>query len=471
MITVVGLGPAGLSRVPSPIRDFLLDESRTVIVRTLAHPASEELAALREVVSCDDLYEGEDYDSVYRAIVDRILEAADTGPTVYAVPGSPRVGEFAVRDLIATGTEVELVPGESFVDAVLGAVGYDPLDRGLQILNGHELPDPLILDKPTIIAHLDTPETLAEVAALVSRVIPEGAEVLVLQGAGDHSPVRVEVSPEGIDPDLAGNRTSMFIDVEAGGLVGAIKAMRRLREECPWDREQTHQSLVKYLIEEVYELIEAVAGLPDAGSEPDWATYARVEDELGDVLLIVLFHEAIARQAGAFDINDTAEVLRQKLVRRHPHIFGDAVVGSPGEVKSQWDRIKADERGDRPDASALDGVPAGMPALQRAAKVQNRAAKVGFDWDAAPPVLDKVVEELGELADALAVGGDVEAEFGDVLFSVVNLSRHLGVDSEIALGRAIDRFGERFRMMEREGPLEGFGLDELNRLWERAKTT
>lgn len=460
-----------MSRIPAPIRELLLDVDRTVIVRTLAHPAAAELAALREVSSCDDLYEQSDYGAVYGAIVERILRSGESGPTVYAVPGSPTVGEFAVRALVAARSDTEVIPGESFIDALLMAVGYDPLDRGLQILNGHELPDPLMLDKPTIIAHLDTPEALAEVAAEVSRVMPEDGVVTVLQGAGDPSSLIVEMPPEDVDPALAGNRTSMFIDVEPGGLVGAIKAMRRLRDECPWDREQTHQSLAKYLIEEVYELIEAVAGLPESDSEPDWTAYARVEDELGDVLLLVLFHESIARQAGAFDISDSAEVLRQKLVRRHPHIFGDAVVDSPGEVKSQWDRIKADERSDQPAGSALDGVPRGMPALQRAAKVQNRAAKVGFDWDSASPVLEKVGEEMGELAEALSTGGDVEGELGDLIFSLVNLSRHIAIDPEVALARATQRFAARFRAMEQEGPLDGLGLEELNRRWDRAKTT
>ncbi len=180
---------------------------------------------------------------------------------------------------------------------------------------------------------------------------------------------------------VAGFRTSLFVDAEPGGLVGGVRVMRRLREECPWDMEQTHESLVKNLVEETYELIEAIARLSPQGDDPDWVGYSAVEDELGDVLLQVLFHEAIARQAGAFDIDGIAEVMRQKLVRRHPHVFDDVVVGDADEVKRNWDRIKAGEEGREPTGSALDGVPDGMPALQKAAKTQNRAAKVGFDWD------------------------------------------------------------------------------------------
>ena len=259
MITITGLGPGGLDRVPGPVMDLLLDESRTVIVRTLRHPAASELAALREVVSCDDLYESsEAFPVVYAAIASRVLEAAASGPVVYAVPGSPVIGEFAVRRIMEQAPDAELIPSESFVDAVLAGVGYDPLDRGLQILNGHSLPDPLVLDKPTIIGHLDRPEILADVLDAVARVTIEGAAVTLLAGAGAADAVIVTAMAHEIDPDLAGLRTSIFVDATPGGLLGAVQVMRRLREECPWDQEQTHHTLVKNLLEECYELIDAI---------------------------------------------------------------------------------------------------------------------------------------------------------------------------------------------------------------------
>jgi tetrapyrrole methylase family protein/MazG family protein len=467
VITIIGLGPGSLDRVPGPVLDLLLDEDRAVVVRTSHHPAAAELAGMREVTFCDDLYESADgFDDVYTAIAERVAAAAATGPVVYAVPGSPMVGEFAVRKLLQTAEEVQMVAGESFVDAVLVEVGYDPLDRGLQILNGHELPDPLTLDKPTIIAHLDRPEILGDVLDAVGRVTPEESTVTILTGLGAPD-ARVVIGPIGsIATELAGYRTSLFIDSEPGGLLGAVRVMRRLREECPWDREQTHQSLVKNLVEESYELIEAIGGLAEDAT--DWVAYAAVEDELGDVLLQVLFHEAIAREMGAFDIDGVAEVLRQKLLRRHPHVFGDVVVSDAADVKESWDRIKEAESGG-PAESVLDGVPAGLPGLQRAAKVQNRAAKVGFDWETADEVLPKVREEVAELEGAMAGDGDVAAELGDVLFSVINLARHVGVDPELALRSATSNFEQRFRRMEREGPLDGLGLDELNRRWDSAK--
>lgn len=467
MITITGLGPGSLERVPSPVRDLLLDPTRILIVRTAQHPASAELAALRDVVFCDDLYDmAEVFDDVYTAIAERVLSEARRGPVVYAVPGSPMVGEFAVRKIMDVAPDAVVIPAESFVDAVLAEVGYDPFDRGLQILNGHEIPDPLILDKPTVIGHLDRPEVLADVLTAVGRVLPPDTSVTVLAGIGA-SDATVERAPiEEIDVALAGFRTSIFVDAEPGGLLGAVRVMRRLRQECPWDREQTHASLVKNLVEEAYELIEAIGRLPEDGT--DWVAYSAVEDELGDVLLQVLFHEAIARESGAFDIDGVAEVLRQKLVRRHPHVFEGLSVSDADEVKQNWDRIKEDERGG-PGGSALDGVPEGMPAVQRAAKIQNRAAKVGFDWETASQVVPKVQEEVAELEEAMGGKGDVTAELGDLLFSVVNLARHLGVDPELALRRATDRFAGRFRRMEADGPLDGLDLQALDQRWEAAK--
>jgi tetrapyrrole methylase family protein / MazG family protein len=466
VISIVGLGPGALDRVPSPVRSMLLDPDRRVVARTEHHPAAAELGQLRDVVFCDDLYQSHDgFDDVYEAIAQRVIEVSTAGPVVYAVPGSPLIGEFAVRKIRDRAHGVEVVAGESFVDAILSELAYDPLDRGLQILDGHHLPDPLVLDKPTIVAHLDRPEIFADALDAVARVIAPDAPVVALARLGSPDAEVVAALPGEIDTSLAGLRTSLFVDADATGLIGAVRVMRRLRSECPWDREQTHHSLVKNLIEETHELIDAISQLPE--DEIDWVAYASVEDELGDVLLQVLFHEAIAREVGAFDIDGAAGVLVEKLTRRHPHVFGDVEVADSAEVKQNWDRIKEEEGG--ASESVLDGVPEGLPAVPRAAKIQNRAAKVGFDWSDATEVLPKLHEELAELEGAISGEGDIDHEVGDLLFSVINLTRHLGVDPEVALRRATARFEDRFRRMEEAGSLAGLDLEALDRRWAAAK--
>ncbi len=436
MILITGLGPGDLARVPGPVLDILLDPDRTLVIRTINHPAAAELAEKRDVTFCDDIYmAGLTFEDVYSAIADRVLAAATEGPVVYAVPGGPTVGEFAVRQIVDRGEDVEVLNAETFVDAILGEVGYDPFDRGLQILNGHELPFPLIVDKPTIVGHLDRPEVLADVAANLSRVLPDDNVVQLFAGLGASDAVSWSGPIEDIDPALAGFRTSLWIDTTAGGLAGAIRVMERLRRECPWDREQTHASLTKHLIEEAYELIEAVAGLDDG----DMVGMARVEEEVGDVLLQVLFQSAIGAETGGFDIDDVAEVLRQKLVRRHPHVFGDVEVADASEVKTNWDRIKQEEKGGG-IKDALDGVPPGMPALHRAAKVQNRVSKSGSDV---------AVRELGQVARELATldsstDADRQDIVGQALFAIVDYTRRVGIDPEIALRRAIEKFESDF---------------------------
>jgi MazG family protein len=224
--------------------------------------------------------------------------------------------------------------------------------------------------------------------------------------------------------------------------------MHRLRSPggCPWDAEQTHQSLARHLLEETHETLEAI----------DRGDLAALREELGDVLLQVVFHAEMAMQSGRFDIDDVAEGITSKLIRRHPHVFGDVEVGSAAEVLVNWERLKAEEKGEQP---VEHDIPATLPALARAAKVQRRAAGVGFDWRTKSAALAKVREELDELESA---GPDeVDAELGDVLFAIAALARRLNVDPESALRRATTRFGERFDRMTAAARDEGVDLSTL----------
>ncbi|NMB02878.1 MAG: nucleoside triphosphate pyrophosphohydrolase [Firmicutes bacterium] len=245
-----------------------------------------------------------------------------------------------------------------------------------------------------------------------------------------------------------------------------IIAKLRSPEGCPWDREQTHLSLKRFLLEEAYELFEAI----------DQEDSSAIKDELGDVLLQVLLHAQIASEKGEFSINDVIVNLSEKLIRRHPHVFADVLAETPEEVVTNWDAIKKTEKAGVARTSVLDGVPSVFPALMRAEKIQKKAAKVGFDWEHTPEVVEKVREELGELEEAVATGvqQDLEEELGDLLFATVNLARFIKVDPEFALQQATAKFTKRFQLLESYAQAENLdlkklSLDELNALWDRAK--
>lgn len=479
VLIIAGLGPGDLSGTPAEVREALLDPGRRVILRTGQHPAAVQLARSRQVTTCDDLYDsGETFDDVYGAIVSRVLAAAEAGPVIYATPGSPLYGERTVAELRArcrsAGRPVEVRHAPSFLDEVFSALDLDPTDRGFTVLDGRDLPDPLILHLPTVVFQVDTGEVLDEALGRLGRTLPDSTPVTVLSDLGTESAV-IRTYPIGEVPtDAAGLRTSLFLDPPETGLVGAIRAMRRLRRECPWDQRQTHDSLTPYAMEETFELLEAIGGLPPGapgGDEVDYVAYHDVEEELGDVLLQVIFHSNLASETGAFDIEDVAETLRRKLVRRHPHVFGTLEVRDAEEVIANWVEIKA---GEKHRESLMDRVPSALPGLDRAVKLQKRAARVGFDWPDARSVVADVEEELAELAEVIDQGEEADPahadhELGDVLFAVANLARHLGVAPELALRKAVNRFESRFRRMEELDDLAAADLDRLDDLWERAK--
>ena len=246
-----------------------------------------------------------------------------------------------------------------------------------------------------------------------------------------------------------------------------VEIMARLRAEggCEWDRAQTHESLRQYLVEETHEVIDAIRqGDPDPLCE-----------ELGDLLLQILFHAQIASEIGQFDISDVIASISGKMIRRHPHVFGGATADTPEAVSRQWDHIKRTVE-NRSHESILGGIPKGFPSLLRAAKMSKKAARAGFDWERTEQVLGKVEEELSELKEAMTQGDPVpmEHELGDVLFSLVNLARFLGLNAEVAMVSANDRFERRFREMEKIAEktgcsIENADMDTLDRLWEMAK--
>jgi tetrapyrrole methylase family protein / MazG family protein len=471
-VRIVGLGPAGLDRTSAEIRALLLDEAVPVVGRTQHHPAARHLDEVRPVVWCDDLYEASaTFDDVYLAIAERVVDLAASGPVTYAVPGSVFIGERAVatiRQRVATsGIECELLGGESFLDLTLEKAGIDPFDRGVQIIDAHQLPDPLLLHLPTLIVQIDGPEAFIRVHERLSRLLEPETPITVLTDLGSITESLLVMGLGELRPDHAGLRVTLALDVEAPGWPGLVQTNARLRQECPWDKEQTHHSLARHLLEEAYETLDAIDGVPAAapGGDLDVDAYVHLEEELGDLLLQVVFHATLASETDLFGIEEVAESVRRKLVRRHPHVFGDAAAETAQNVLDNWEKLKKDEKG---RDSVLDGIPSALPSLERAFQFQVRAATTGFDWPDLDGVVAKVREELAEVLDALDDPEAVRAELGDLLFSAVNLARHLSVDPELALRAASERFERRFRAVEGPG-LDGVSLEEMDRRWEEAK--
>ena len=244
-----------------------------------------------------------------------------------------------------------------------------------------------------------------------------------------------------------------------------VEVMRLLRSDrgCPWDREQSHESLKPYMVEETYEVLDAI----DRGDDGE------LLEELGDLLLQIVFHAQLAAEEGRFSMEDVARVIVQKLKRRHPHVFGEVQVDDSLQVLKNWEQIKRDEGKN----SVLDGVPRGLPALLKARRVQDKVKRVGFDWDDPSGALEKVREELGEMETAIGKADreGIEEEFGDILFSLVNVSRFLDIDAEESLQQTVEKFSRRFRYIEAriaslgDRPIEDYSLEELDALWEESK--
>jgi ATP diphosphatase len=261
-------------------------------------------------------------------------------------------------------------------------------------------------------------------------------------------------------------------------LIEIMAALRNPETGCPWDVEQNFRSIAPYTIEEAYEVADAIAR----------GDFDELRDELGDLLLQVVYHARMAEEIGEFTFGNVVEAITRKMIRRHPHVFGNVEARSAGMAKGQWEKIKAEEKAEKRRAAEargrdgeepegyLDTVPVALPALTRALKLQQRAAKVGFDWSEAAPILDKIEEEIGELREAMAVWdrAAIQDEFGDVLFALVNFGRHLGIDAEAALSGTNDKFRSRFHAVERELRAQGKALDdatldEMEELWQQAK--
>jgi tetrapyrrole methylase family protein / MazG family protein len=473
-IVVVGLGPGG--------DEYVTDETRAAIariprryLRTTKHPSAHLVAP---ATTLDHLYEtAERFADVYGGIVDTLAAAArEHGEVLYAVPGSPLVLERSVRLLLADErVHVEVLPAMSFLDVAWARLGIDPVEAGVRLVDGHEFAVAAAGSTgPLLIAHTHARWVLSDVK-LAAEEAAGDERVVILQRLGTREEQITETTwselDRAVEPD---HLTCVYVPHLAApvgaGYVRFHQLARTLREQCPWDREQTHASLVPYLVEETFELVDALAALdPD-----DPATDHALVEELGDLLYQIEFHATIAEQAGRFSIADVTGGIHDKLVKRHPHVFGDVSAPDADTVLANWDDIKRAEKG---RTSVFDGVALSLPALAYAHHLQRKAAKVGFDWPDVSGPSAKVDEELGELRRAVADGDEAEVtgELGDVLFAVVNVARHLGVDAELALRAAAGKFRRRFEAVEvlageRGVELGSADLATLDRLWDDVKS-
>jgi tetrapyrrole methylase family protein/MazG family protein len=480
-ITVIGLGPGMPGHLTVDAKARLEDAAskNALVLRTRIHPTVSAIDWLRDAPSFDHIYDGAtDFESVYESIVAELIERAGRGPVTYAVPGHPTIGESTVSRLRAramtAGFTLDIVPGVSFVDVIAPLVDVD-LGDGVRIADALALGqiDPTV---PLLICQVHSRRVAASVKLELARHYPDEHPITVIRAAGVPGEARVSTVPlwQLDRRDDVNHLTSLWVPalsvLEATREPAALlEVMSRLRspDGCPWDREQTHASLRRFLLEETYEALEAL----DSGD-----VFA-LEEELGDLLLQIVFHAQIGAEEGTFTFSDVVAAITGKMIRRHPHVFGEASVTTTDQVLANWEATKQIERearthADSPRRSMLDGVPKTLPALAQSQAVQERAARVGFDWPDVQGVLEKLVEEAREVAEAPpdAIGD----ELGDVLFVTVNLARHLGVDAEEALRGATAKFRRRFGHVEQavaDRGLQWASLDLpfLDTLWNEAK--
>lgn len=472
-ITIVGLGP-GPYHLLTREASRLLEQAPRVMLRTARHPLVQQLPPSVKWESLDHIYErSESFEAVYRDIALELIQIAQReGEVVYAVPGDPSVAEDSVKELLGLarerGVEVAIVPGVSFIEASLAAAGRTA-SGGLQILDPSRVAEasPLV---DLLVYQIENRLVASDVKLELLRRYPADHPVILVRAAGvpgEQEVRRVALHDLDRDPSVD-HLTALFVPASTperavSSFDSFVRIVARLRglNGCPWDREQTHESLKPYVVEEAYEVVEAI----DQGHPPT------LSDELGDLLLQVVLHAQIADESGDFDITDVIGGIGSKMVRRHPHVFGEVSVSGAHEVLVNWEAIKKAEREE--GETMFAGIPRHMPALQAAQEVQGRAARVGFDWKDVRDVLDKVAEEVEELSRA-GSAQQVQAELGDILFALVNVARHLGVNAEMALRSANRKFVERFTRMEQLAREQGvelasLSLEEQDELWNRTK--
>ena len=477
-ITIVGLGPGG-RQYWTQAAWRRLNEADEVYAPTTHQPGLTDLVA--KIYDFDDLFkQNRNFDQVYAQIAAEIVRLGQREEgVVYATPGHPALDEPAVPRIrtLAEARQLPLmiIPGLSLVEAARTALGLNGCDP-LQIIGAAELTrfhhPPLAPDYPALITQLCHKDLASKIKQILGNVYPDNFVVTVLTAAGSDFE-RLESCPLATLDDYPDFEAQTMLYLAADQTQSSFSAFQetiahlRAPEGCPWDRQQTHQSLRPFLLEEVYEVLEVLDAV-DPGA---------LAEELGDLLLQIALHTQIATEMGTFRMGQVIGHINRKLLRRHPHVFGDVVANSVAEVTSTWELIKKAEKLEKgqtmKNASALDGIPKALPALAQALAISKKAVQAGFEWANMAGVLDKLIEEVHEVAEATQPD-HLETEIGDVLFCVVNLARWKNIDPESALRATNARFTRRFQTLEKLAAAQGkvlaeMSLDDMEILWGEAK--
>ena len=482
MITILGLGPGDPALLTRQAWQ-ILESSSEIYLRTSEHPTVEGFPSSLEVHSFDDLYDQlPSFNDVYAHICDRVLELGKRPHgVIYAVPGHPFIAEATCPEIARRAhlenIPIQVVEGLSFIEPTLTALGIDPLPQ-LTIVDALELSDahtpPFPPDAPALIAQVYSREVTNALKLTLMETYPNEHPIRLVHAAGTQKLLVENLPLHAIDqsPHI-GLLSSLYLPaLEKGTSFEAFQeiiAHLRAPDGCPWDREQDHQTLRTNLLEETYEALAAM----DA-DDP-----VHMREELGDLLLQITLHAQIANEYGEFNIAQVFKGIYDKIIRRHPHVFGDWKVSGVENVLQNWEKLKAEERAQAHEEMAgkpkgiLDGVAQALPALSQAEEIQERAARVGFDWPDASGVVDKIDEECHELLAAEDLPSQAN-ELGDLLFAVVNLARHYNIDAESALRQTNTKFRQRFAHIEEAAHSQGkslseFSLDEMEQYWQEAK--
>lgn len=480
MIKIVGLGPGTKDALTiGTISE--LENTKNIFLRTEKHPTVDYLREKNIIFETyDDVYEStENFDEVYLNIANDLVEKYNNfGDLIYAVPGHPLVAEKSVFNLInlckKNNIEYKIMPAVSFIDAMIESLKIDPIE-GLKVIDSFDIGNQ-VLDKRigTIITQVYNNLIASEVKLNLLEYYDDETEIYYVRAAGIEGQESIRKIPlfeldmqEDID-----YLTSIYVPKDLQNkkdFIDLLRIIEILRGEdgCPWDREQTHKSLKKALIEESYEVVDAI----------DQEDEDSLIEELGDVLLQVVFHASIGKEDGYFNMADVIQGICNKMISRHPHVFKcNGKLSNSEEVLVKWDELKKIEKGYNSITEEMKGLTKGLPALLRAHKIQEKAKKVGFDFEDINFAINKIKEEINEVIDVYNTENmeKIQEEVGDLLFSCVNVARFLKVDEEIALNYTIDKFIKRFEYIERiakekDIELMNMSLDDMDKLWEISK--